>query len=292
MKFLLLLAALSIGVASATTSNQTRFEDKSFWKKLGREVSLSYYVALMGPSPGLEFDQTYNVFVEGNSPHQTFHSVNLRWQFHEKWAVGLTLAGIHHHTSPVKTKQGFVNDNTRELFNSRVYLATPGLDLGFAKMFNNFAVELPTTVGSRANGLDYGLVLSQTVVLKLPPSRMTVGWLTQLIRYEYEQSTLPSRFAGFSGTPQQTTLLTTGPFLNFQLAEQWQIASLLSFDWDQRGNQTDTLEFNNNLPDRARLAINYFFKTAPFTHVGLYTQTITKPALYNTILGLDFSMSI
>jgi hypothetical protein len=292
MKSIFIAAALILGAATshAQNTNQTRFEDKSFWKKLAREISLGYYFSLMGPSPALPADQTYNVFLEDKGPQQTFHSLNLRWQFAAQWAMGITLSGVHHHTSPVKTEQGFINDNNRTMFDSRVYLAVPSIDIGFAYVFNNFALEVPTTPISRDNEMKFGMVLSQTISVRNMPKKFSTGWLTQLIRYEYKRSTLPPPFVGGLSTPLQTTLLTTGPYLNYQLAEQWQIASILSFDWDQRGNQTDTLEFNNNLPDRFRLALNYFFKTKPFTHVGIYTQTNTKPRDDNTIVGLDFSL--
>jgi hypothetical protein len=281
--FILIVAGLFSATNLFAQANQTRFEDKSFWKKLTQEVSLSYYVALMGPTITGPEMETYNIFLEGRGPMQTFHAMNLRWQFNSRWAVGTTLAGIHHINTDKRR-----NDNT--LFDSRVYLATPGIDLGFARMFNTFSLELPTTQISRDNELKYGLVLSQAISFKLPPSRFSSGWLSQIIRYTYERKTLPPPFPGGFATDLQTTLVTTGPYLNYQLSSQWQIASLLSFDWDQRGSQQDTLRFNNNLEDRVRLALNYFFQTKPFTHVGFYTQATTKLRDDKTIIGLDFSL--
>lgn len=280
-----------MGAASSAQSNQTRLEDSMLWKKITEQVTLSYYVSVMGPTLSGPTDRTYNVFLEGEAPQQLFHAFNLRWQMNPDWAVGVTIAGIQHYTDKVVTDEGFVNDNNRELFNMRTYVAVPRVNLGkFATMFNTFAIEWPTTPGSTANEMKYGLVLSQSLAFKLPPSKFAAGWLTQLIRYEYEKSTLPPPFPGGLPTPLQTTLFTTGPYMNYQLAPQWQIASLVSFDWDQRGNQTDKLEFNNNLPDRIRLALNYFFQTRPFTHVGLYTQALTNLRRDTTILGLDFSV--
>jgi len=307
MKFAFLLVALFFGATTAHAqrdggrdqgpssfaafnANQAPIGDSALWKTLAEKLSLAYYFSLMGPSPGLPSDQTYNVFLEGNSPLQTFHAFNLRWQFNPDWAMGATLSGIHHFTGPVETDEGFTNDNTAELFNARIYLATPGIDVGFARAFHTFAIELPTTPGSRNDELKFGAVISQSLVFALPPSRFTAGWTTQFIRYRYARATLPPPFVGGLPTPLQTTLITMGPYANFQLAPQWQIASVVSFDWDQRGNETDTTELNNNLPDRARLALNYFFQTAPFTHVGVYTQALTKPTLDTTIVGFDFSL--
>jgi hypothetical protein len=290
----LLLGVLTVFVtvtAFSAPANQTRFEDKSFWKKIRDEVSLSYYVSLMGPSPGLPVDQTYNVFLDGRGPLQTFHAFNLRWQFDSNWAVGATLAGIHHFTSPVRNAQGgIVSDNGSEFFNGRVYLSVPTLDFSLLKMFNTFSLELPTSKISKGQQMHYGLVLSQVLAFKLPPSKFTAGWLSQVIRYEYAQSTQPPPFVGGRPTPLQTTLVTTGPYLNYQISAQWQFASLVSFDWDQRGNQTDKWEFNNNLEDRIRLAVNYFFQTKPFTHVGVYTQVLTKMRDDTSIIGIDFSL--
>ncbi len=307
MKFVLLTVALLLGATpafaqrdggrdqgansyAAFTANQTPIGNSALWKTLTEKLSLSYYFSLMGPSPGLPSDQTYNVFLEGNAPLQTFHALNLRWQFNPDWAIGATLSGIHHFTGPVETDEGFINDNTAELFNARFYVAVPGFGVGFARAFHTFSIEIPSTPGSRNDELKFGLVASQTLVFALPPSRFVAGWTTQIIRYRYAQATLPPPFIGGLPTPLQTTLVTMGPYVNFQLAPQWQIASLISFDWDQRGNETDTTEFNNNLPDRARLALNYFFQTAPFTHVGVYTQMLTNPTTDTTIVGFDFSL--
>ncbi|MBY0516306.1 MAG: hypothetical protein K2P81_05325 [Bacteriovoracaceae bacterium] len=304
MKHLLLILALlwgasvfaaperdrDVGANSSLYANQTRVEDSALWRKFTDQFSLSYYVSMMGPTLNGPMNQTYNVFLDGRSPIQLFHGINLRWQFDPKWAVGFTAAGVQHITKSV-TDKGVVNNNNSSMFNSRAYLATPPVELGpVATMFNTFAIEFPTTPGSVENEMKYGLVLSQSLTFKLPPSPLTAGWLTQLIRYKYRRATLPPPFIGGLPTPLQTTLITTGPYFNYQLAPQWQIASLLSFDWDQRGSQTDTLRFNNNLHDRVRLAINYFFQTKPFTHVGLYTQALTNYSQATTIIGLDFSL--
>ncbi len=286
-----LFLALALPAASfAQTGNQTRFEDKSFWKKLSQDFTFSYYVALMGPSPALPADQTYNVFLEGKAPLQTFHAVNVRYQFLPDWAVGVSQTGVMHHSGPVTTEEGFVNGNENSLFNPQVYVALPGLFLSKATIWHTLAVELSNTEGSKQNNMHYGLVLSQAISLRLPPGRLSAGWLSQVYRYHYRQRTLPPPFPGGLPTPLQTTLVTTGPYVNYQLAPRWQSATNLSFDWDQRGKQTDKWEFNNNLPDRFRTAVNYFFQTKPFTHVGVYLQTLTKPSMDTTIFGVDLSL--
>jgi hypothetical protein len=280
-----------VGASSSLYANQTRVEDSALWNKFTQQFSLSYYLSMMGPTLNGPTNQTYNVFLDGKAPIQLFHGINLRWQFDPKWAVGFTTAGVQHITQTVTNDNGIVNNNDSSMFNSRFYLATPGVKLGsVASMFNTFAIELASTPGSVENEMKYGLVLSQSLTFKLPPSPLTAGWLTQIIRYKYHRATLPPPFIGGLPTPLQTTLITTGPYFNYQLAQQWQIATLLSFDWDQRGSQTDTLKFNNNLQDRVRLAINYFFQTKPFTHVGFYTQALTNYSQATTIIGLDFSL--
>ncbi len=275
---------------AAFNNTQRTNEVSQLWQQIERSFSFSYYVSLMGPSPGLPIDQTYNNFLEGPSPLQLFHAVNLRWQFNPDWAIGATLAGIQHFTEPVETEEGFINDNNSELFNMRLYVAIPGYDWYFADAYHTFSLELPTTPGSRDDELKYGLVISQALAFALPPSALTAGWSTQFIRYKYTNHTLPPPFPGGLPTPLQTTLITTGPYVNLQLAAQWQLATSLSFDWDQRGDEAKTLEFNNNLPDRARMALNYLFRTAPFTSAGIYTQIITQPTNDTTIFGLDLAL--
>jgi len=63
------------------------------------------------------------------------------------------------------------------------------------------------------------------------------------------------------------------------------------FDWDQRGDQTGTGSFNNNLPDRARLGVSYFpTRFKQIANVGIFTQSLIKYTADTHTMGAEFAL--
>ena len=69
------------------------------------------------------------------------------------------------------------------------------------------------------------------------------------------------------------------------------LGTTFTFDWDQRGSQADTFNFNNNLSDRFRLQMTYFPKSIPYLQsIGVFAQALIKYRPETTSLGADFSL--
>jgi hypothetical protein len=278
---------------------------KGFLGRMREEVSLGYYMSLLGPSPGLGWGETYNVFRQGPAPYQLLHAANLRWQINPDWAIGASLAFTNEITKKVRTGsylwygatpaenqiRYYYNRNEAIWYNARAYVAVPALSWNWATLFSTFSVELPTSNDSRKNDMLYGLVAGQNLALRLPWPRFSGGITTQLVHYNFEKDVLPPPCTGCFPVNLQTTLVNISPYLNYALAPAWQIASQLTVDWDQTGRKNLTEEFNNNLPHRWRVALNRFFLDSPFTHVGVNVQGLLDPIeARSTAFGFDFSM--
>lgn len=298
------ISGTAVGAAAAQQIIPQRAVLRKLGKSLQQNASLSYYFSFLGPSPGLGYGETYNVFRGGRAaPYQMLHSFNLRYQLNPDWAVGATLAVVNDVTKRARTgkylyygatpaENRYVytyNLNEIDWFNARLYVSVPTgyFDWGF---FNNqFMVELPTSNEAKRDDLRYGLVWQTSLGIKVPWPKVSTGFTGQFIRYVQRHNT-QDVCVGCTDNQLQTFLMTVGPYFNYALAQQWQIASQASFDWDQRGHQPIG-HLNNNLPDRLRLALNYLFQQAPFTHVGVYTQALVKPMMpRTTVVGFDFSL--
>jgi hypothetical protein len=86
-------------------------------------------------------------------------------------------------------------------------------------------------------------------------------------------------------------IVSGGPYLNYRFSDKWMLGSLLTFDWDQRGLQTSSQEFNNNLSDRGRVTLSYFPQKLKYLQsVGVFSQALLKFRPETTAFGADFSL--
>ena len=96
---------------------------------------------------------------------------------------------------------------------------------------------------------------------------------------------------GGKPTPLQTMIISGGPYLNYRFSDSWLMGSTLIFDWDQRGIQTGSNEFNNNLSDRGRLNLTYFPQRIKYLQsIGLFSQALIKYRPETTMMGADLSL--
>ncbi len=304
----------------AQTNNQGNFQGQSGsnpqvlqmsvpGKSLGKQVlertSLSYYQQFLGPTPSGSSSETYNVFQEGidspgsgRAPLQSFHAVNLRYQINNDWAVGTSLSAVNSYTDAVentnKDGQTFTNKPDVEFFNARAYVSLPSVNTRIGTLFTSFSYEAPTSSTSKNNDMLYGLVAAQSFAFKLPSVQWNAGVIGQVYRIYYKNNVLPPPFApelGGKPTSLQTTVVSGGPYVNYRFNDKWMMGSVITLDWDQRGEQTSTMQFNNNLPHRGRVNVTYFPQQIKFLQsVGLFTQALLRYSNKTTAFGADLSV--
>ncbi|HLW55833.1 MAG TPA: hypothetical protein VKY27_00505 [Bacteriovoracaceae bacterium] len=277
----------------------TKMPQKSLSSTILSNTFLTYYQQFLGPTLAGSGSETYNVFQEamdepgtGRAPVQSFHSVNLRYRINNDWSVGASLAATNGYTKEVENQASwgkFQNKPDNEFFNARVYANLPAWRTSIGTLWSTVAYEAPTSVTSRNNGMIGGLVISESFSFNLPSFKWSVGILGQYYRAYYDENV--TKTPGYLPFNKQTVIISGGPYVNYRINDNWMIGSIVTFDWDQRGRQTDTLEFNNNLPHRGRLSLNYFPTSLKYlTNVGVFAQALLKFRPETTAIGADFAI--
>lgn len=276
---------------------QAKLEQQSLGDKILSNTFLTYYQQFLGPTLSGSGSETYNVFQEGmdlpgtgRAPLQSFHSVNLRYRINSNWAVGSSLAVVNGYTSEVDNN-GIINRPNSEFFNARFYVNLPPIRFKLGTLWSTVSYEAPTSVISRNNDMKGGLVISESFSFNLPSYKWSAGLLGQYYKAYYDSNVLPPPFIGGYPINLQTVIISGGPYVNYRINDNWMVGSIITFDWDQRGKQTDKMEFNNNLPHRGRLSLNYFPAGIKYlTNVGVFAQALLKFRPETTALGADFAI--
>jgi len=282
---IILLAALILSLTIQVAQAQ------SMTKKVLESTTLSYYTQFLGPTmsgPG----PSYNVFQEAHTPYQNFHSVNLRFKLNDNWSFGGSLAASNAYGETISSQQNGSRSKMMrdEFFNARAFLTIPTWHTSIGKLFTTVSYEFPTSVVARNDNMRYGLVLSQSFAFNLPSVKLSAGLLWQYYRAYYEENVVPAQ-NGYASYARQTTIVTGGPYLAYRFNESWGMNSSVSFDWDQRGKQTGTGSFNNNLPDRARLGVSYYPNIKYVSNVGLFTQALLKYTSDTHVVGAELALA-
>lgn len=280
---------------------QTQMPQQSLGRTLMQNTSFNYYTQFLGPTVGGPGGQSYNVYQEGNTPYQSFHAANLRYQFNADWAAGVSLAAVNAYGETVTSQQnGSKSTMLRdEFFNARAFISVPSYKSDFGTLFTTFAYEAPTSVVAKQDNMKYGLVLSQSYAFKLPSIKWTTGVAWQYYRAFYNENVVGARRVNGEFGPytlasyaRQTTIFNIGPYLAYRFSDKWGATSSMTFDWDQRGKQTGTGSWNNNIPDRARVGISYYpTKIKQIQNVGIFTQGLIKYTTASQAIGAELAAS-
>jgi hypothetical protein len=288
----------SQSISKGQISNSTSTKRQS----LLAPVSLTYYHQFLGPTLNGYSGQTYNVFQEaidspgsGKAPYQSFHGLNLRYEINSDWAIGTTMSAINSYTDNVESKDKngntIINNNNTQIFNARFYTTIPSLKTRSFSLFSTLAFEAPTSSISKENEMRYGLVLQNSLIINLPSFHWSTGIMTQVYRMYYKNNYLQPNCSSCSPTTYQTLIVSGAPFINYRFSDKWLWSNSVTFDWDQRGIQTGSREFNNNLSDRVRTTLSYFPQKIKYLQsVGIFSQALIDYKNETTAFGADFSV--
>lgn len=297
-------------VAQSQSSSQGSFQNqtqvlsigmpqKSLGQRLLDNTTLSYYQQFLGPTAG-GGGYTYNVFQEGidspgsgRAPYQSFHGVNLRHQINTDWAVGATLSAVNGYQKPVQNKDRdgftFYNDGDVSFFNARAYVSLPSVKFSPGTLFTTLSYEHPTSNISKEDEMRWGWVYAQSFAFALPSIKWNAGLTGQIYRIYYKNNV--KQTPGYNPTALQTMIVSGGPYVNYRFNDRWMLGSIVTFDYDQRGLQASSRDFNNNLSDRARVTLNYFPQQIKYIQsVGLFTQALIKFRPDTTAVGADLAV--
>jgi hypothetical protein len=284
---------------------QTNMPQRSIGKRLLEHTTLSYYQQFLGPTAKGSGSETYNVFQEGidspgsgRAPLQSFHALSLRHQLTTNWSLGASLSAVNGYTDEVenvgRSGSTFLNGSDTNFFNARAFMSLPPLRFTPGTLFTTVSYEHPTSSISKEDEMRWGWVIAQSYALNLPNYRWSAGLMGQLYRIYYKNNVKAPPFSPALGgrpTPLQTLIVSGGPYVNYRFSDKWMLGSIVTFDWDQRGPQTGSREFNSNLSDRARVTLSYFpQKLKHLQSVGVFSQALLKFRPETTAFGADFSL--
>lgn len=305
---ILLLAALVMGlmlqVAQAATRSpqaqviHTQMPQKSLGRQLLENTTLSYYHQFLGPTVGGQSGESYNVFQEARTPYQSFHALSLSYRFNPDWAVGTSIAAVNAYGETTSTNRNADGRMLRdEFFNARAFVNTPAWRTPIGTLFTTVSYEHPTSVVAKRDEMQYAAVLSQSFAFPVPSLKLTSGMMWQYYRAFYKNN-LEKRPADYyfpgslpENIARQTTIFSIGPYLGYRFNDNWGMNSSVTFDWDQRGKQTGTGSFNNNLPDRARVGVSYYPTTyKQISNVGIFTQGLLKYTTDTQAIGGELAL--
>lgn len=310
VKKAVLLSSVTKGPGRSTRSNrevrtmETISTDMSpgiSAKKFLRNTNIGYYQQFLGPTLSGPSTETYNVYQEGmdtprsgRAPLQSFHTLSLRYKVSDLWAVGASVAAVNGYTDPVQNRQGVMNNGATTFFNTRVSAFLPNISGSFGTFYTTLSYELPTSEIAKENEQRYGWVIGETLSFKLPSIKWTAGISGQVYRMVYENSQRSAVLAnGERSMPQQlqTLIVSVSPYLNYRFNDRYQLGSTVVMDWDQRGFQEGSREFNNNLPHRARVTATYFPTLKYLSSVGVFTQSLIKFRPGTTAVGGELALN-
>jgi hypothetical protein len=284
---------------------KTSMPQKDLARRLLDNTTLNYYQQFLGPTAGGAGNMTYNVFQEGLdspgtgfAPYQSFHAINLRHQINTDWALGATLTAVNGYTTAVKNQDlkgnYFSNAPETQFFNARGYLNLPPLKMAYGSLFTTLSYEHPTSSISKEDEMRWGWVATQSFAFNLPDVRWNAGIMGQVYRLYYKNNTKAPPFSpelGGRPTPLQTMIVSGGPYVNYRFSDLWMASSTVTFDWDQRGQQTGSTQFNNNLSNRGRMTITYFPQKINYLQsIGIFSQALLKFSPETTAFGADFAV--
>ena len=287
---LVMIFMLQVAQAQAL---QAELPQKSMVRKLMDNTSLGYYHQFLGPTVAGKGGETYNVFQEGRTAYQSFHAAILRYQLNPDWSFGASIAAVNAYGDTFTNQQSGYQSDTKvrdEFFNARAFVTTPAFKSILGTLFTTVSYEAPTSVFAKQNNQQYGLVLAQSFAFPIPGNKWTSGLMWQYYRMVFNKNVEQIGQSNFYNI-HQTVIFSGGPYLAYRHNDNWGMNTSMTFDWDQRGNQTGTTQFNNNLPDRARLGVSYFpTKYKQIANVGIFTQTLIKYTANTQALGGEFSL--
>ena len=273
-----------------------KMPQRSGLSKFLEKTTLSYYQQFLGPTLGGPSGQTYNIYQEGintprsgQAPLQSFHALNLRYQFNPDWAIGTSIAVANGYTEEVRTRDNRINSPRVDWFNARAYLSIPSLKTPIGTFFTTLAFEAPTSSISKGDDMTYGYVISENLAFNMPNMKWVAGLTGQIYRINYIDNI--KRTQGMAPIQLQTLIVSGGPYLNYRFNDSWMLGSSVIMDWDQKGIQTGSREFGANLPHRARVTASYFPRSIKYlTSVGVFSQALLKYRSDTTVMGAEFGV--
>ena len=249
-------------------------------ESLIQKISFSYGVQYLGPSLSKDYQQgaTYNRFNTGQDfkgddtdatgSNQVYHSFSLGYKIAPAWKLSHSYTFQDELNKNIEYKiynsDGSVwGKNSREkglsfnnqrinLFGNNIY----GNNYFF--LMSNFFYELPTTKTSIDSEMEYGLGIQPVMIVYSSIPYVYHGVKASLQRDYYKRAEYTYKCgSSICSTKYQTLKLGLTGYLGYNISDKLSLHSETSFDWDQKGDQVWTNDFNHNMDDILDVGLKY-----------------------------------
>lgn len=178
----------------------------------------------------------------------------------------------------------------QSFYNQRIGLFFSNfLDTNLMGFSSGITLELPTTELSRNDQMNFALVLTPSVYFKNIQAPHHVGIRSEFIKNSYQQYVIKGA-NGANARSMRSFQVTLSPYYNYSFSQKLQFKSSLTFDWDQKGNQTG-FDFNDNMDDVYRVGLGYSFNNKISS--DLYIEgALSKISTSRSFIGASLSVTI
>ena len=280
-------------------------------KKAASNFTFDYYVKYLGPglSGNMQQGSTYNRFNTGQSWDGSEEDFRSSEQIYQSFKLGFRLPrnmivsySVTYQDDVKKDIEydGGTRRYGRSYNDQRLSLWVPDIySNSLVYLHTSLFYERATTDSSIEKGMQYGVGVQPTLGFYTGVPGLSTGISASIERDVYPDNEFMPDWCkepgyscdGVETTKRQTTFIGLSPYVNYSLTDSLTLQAQLAFDWDQDGDQAETLEFNNNMNDTWALGANY--RAMKNVSIGFGVEgSLSEPHLDRTAMFGSLGVSI
>lgn len=318
MKKSLIILAISLpGLAFSQMTNAISYNSSPIAKakEIAKNFTFNYYAKYLGPSlgSGHKNGETFDRYnsgqnymggdIEPTGSYEVYQSFRLGYKLKNNAVLsyGVTFQEDMNNAeakSYSKDKSSHFMNSYKKGYsdnNHRLSYWTPIYSNNSFFISGSVYYEMPTTKGSQESDMRFGTGFQPTIGFFTSNPNIMTGFNLSFERDFYKKNEKPVYFSDGSRSKYnqkyQVARASVSPYFNYILSDALTFKSSLSFDWDQQGNQADTLNFNNNMVDIATVGLGYRFTKNLSTDLFV-EASLNEMSLNRTAVGLAMTLSI
>lgn len=295
-------------------------------KKVISDFGFGYSMVHLGPSlgSGYEKNATFNRFnsgVEDNGSAmdptgsiQNYHAFKLSYRATNDIALyyGYTYQDDLYKVDYTSewddgSKHTYQRNNGTSFNNQRIGMWINNIAQTSLFFFNmGLYYEMPTTKSSIDKNMQYGIGIQPNINFKTNNPKMSYGFNLSLQRDYYRHNNWRTTDTGsyisdidgkkyyYTYTTDhkvRTRTMSISPYYNYSIADKLMLRTSLAFDWDQQGEQTDTLKTGKNMVDVGNIGLGYTISRNINVGTNL-TFALEEPSIDRTAVSFLMNISI
>ncbi|MBT4790214.1 MAG: hypothetical protein HON90_01470 [Halobacteriovoraceae bacterium] len=279
-----------------------------------QKLSFSYGAKYLGPSlsPSYQEGATYNRFNSGQDfkgdntdptgSTQVYHSLTFGLQAWKNVKLSFTSTFQEELNNEIKyetyNSDGSVYaTNNRKIgtsYNNQRLNATVTNIYSNSSLFvmSNFYYEMPTTQFAKDTDMLYGVGMQPLIGIFSNTMGLYHGVKFSFERDYYQRQEFRYQCESYTcHTKRQTSRISTGAYIGYNVSDKLGWDGEVTFDWDQDGDQVETNEFSKNMDDVLEIGPRY--QLTPQINLATKLQmAISDPSIDKSAVLATFLLSL